>query len=148
MTGRAPQTAPSPPESEPVLPAVFLAETRNALIVGDQRTIELYRRRNQKPVRRIPVLEMMQLIAAAGGAMAKRHGFDAGTLKKALEPGYNGKIKIDPSRIDQERDLPGSDGAEQDRAAGAPAAVDEAARGRLQSVVSAVEPESNMGVEQ
>ncbi len=42
-------------DCEPVLSAMLLAEANDALIVGDQRTSKLDRRRNQKSVRRIAV---------------------------------------------------------------------------------------------
>src|SRR5277367_1464085 len=94
------QRAPSRPESEPVLPAMGLPKTRDPLIISDQWTIKLNRRRDQKPVCGIPVLEMMQLIAAAGGAIAERRGLDAGMPKESLYPSFDGKIKIDPSGVD------------------------------------------------
>jgi hypothetical protein len=51
-------------ESEPVLSTMLLAEANDPLVISDQRTGELDRRRDQKPVRRVAVLEVMELIAA------------------------------------------------------------------------------------
>ena len=112
----------SHPDGEPVLPAMLLAETRDALVIGDQRTIKLDRRRNEKPVRRVAIFQMMQLMAAAGGPMAKRRRLDAGTPEKPLDPRLDGNIEIDPSDIDQQRDLPGGDGAKENRPAVPPPA--------------------------
>lgn len=61
----------SRPDRESVLPAVLLAEPRNALIVGHQRTGELDCSCDQESVRRVAVLEMMQPIAAAGGPVGQ-----------------------------------------------------------------------------
>ena len=131
-----------------MLPAVLLAETRNALVIGDKRTSELDRRRDEEPVRRVAAFEMMQLIAAAGGPMAERRGLNAWTAEKALDPRLDGNIEIDPAGVDEQHNLPGGDGAEENRAAAAPAAVDEGARRVPQAVLPAVEPEGDMGVEE
>ena len=112
------------PTANLVLPAVVLTETRNALIIGDKPTSEFDRRRDEEPVRRVTVFEMMQLIAAAGGAMAERRRLDARTAEKALDPRLDGNIEIDPAGVDQQRNLPRRDGAEKNRTAAAPAGVD------------------------
>ncbi len=51
----------------PVLTAMLFAESNDALVIGDQQTSKLDRRRNQKPVRRVAVFEVMELIAAGCG---------------------------------------------------------------------------------
>ena len=86
-------------DCEPVLSAMLLAEADDALIVGDQRTSKLDRRRNQKSVRRIAVFEMMQLIAAGGSLVTQRHCFDAGTIEETLDPCRNGNVEVDPSGV-------------------------------------------------
>ena len=72
------------------------AEPCNALIIRDKWTGELDRGSNQKAVRWIAVLKMMQLVAAGGRLMAQWHRFDAGTLKEAPNPCLNRKVEIDP----------------------------------------------------
>src|ERR1700733_15391739 len=57
-------------DCKPVLSAMLLAEACNALVISDQRTGKLDRRSNQKSIRRVAVLEMMQLIAAGSGPVA------------------------------------------------------------------------------
>ena len=46
---------------------MLFAEANDALVISDQRTGELDRRRDQKPVRRVAVFEVMELIAAGCG---------------------------------------------------------------------------------
>jgi hypothetical protein len=46
---------------------MLLAEANDSLVISDQRTGELDRRRDQKPVRRVAVFEVMELIAAGCG---------------------------------------------------------------------------------
>jgi hypothetical protein len=96
---------------------VLLAETDDALIIGDQRTSKLDRRRNQKSVRRIAVFEMMQLVATGGSLVTQRHCFDAGTIEETLDPWRNGNVEVDPSGVNEKRNLPNRDGAEQNGAA-------------------------------
>ncbi len=86
-------------DREPVLSTMLLAETDDALIIADQRTSKLDRRRNQKSVRRIAVFEMMQLIAARGSLVTQRHCFDAGTIEETLDPFRNGNVEVDPSGV-------------------------------------------------
>lgn len=119
-----------------------------ALVVGDKRAGKFDRRRDEKPVGGVTVFEMMQAIAPAGGLKAERGRLDARTAEKALDPGFDRDIEIDPPEIDQQSNLPGGDGAQKDRAAAAPASVDEGAGRVAQAVVSAVKPEDDMGVEQ
>ena len=126
-------------DCEPVLSAMLLAEADDALIVGDQRTSKLDRRRNQESVRRIAVFEMMQLIAAGGSLVTQRHCFDAGTIEETLDPCRNGNVEVDPSGVNEKRNLPNRDGAEQNGAAVLPAAVDQGTRRSAQSVVATVE---------
>ena len=79
---------------------MLLAEADDALIViGDQWTSKLDRRRNQKSVRRIAVFEMMQLIAARGSLVTQRHCFDAGTIEETLDPFRNGNVEVNPSGV-------------------------------------------------
>ena len=96
-------------DCEPVLSAMLPAEADDALIVGDQRTSKLDRRRNQKSVRRIAVFAMMQLIAAGGSLLTQRHCFDAGTIEETLDPCRNGNVEVDPSGVKEKRDLPNRD---------------------------------------
>lgn len=72
------------------------AEARNPFIISDQRAGELDCGSNQEPIRRIAVLEMMELVAAGGSLMAEWHRFDAGTLEEAPDPSLNGNVEIDP----------------------------------------------------
>ena len=53
------------------------AEARNPFIISDQRAGELDCGSNQEPIRRIAVLEMMELVAAGGSLMAEWHRFAA-----------------------------------------------------------------------
>ncbi len=79
---------------------MLVAEADDALIViGDQWTSKLDRRRNQKSVRRIAVFEMMQLIAAGGSPVTQRHRFDAGIIEETLDPFRNGNVEVDPSGV-------------------------------------------------
>ena len=117
---------------------MLLAEADDALIIGDQRTSKLDRRRNQKSVRRIAVFEMMQLIAAADSMVTQRQCFDAGTIEETLDPCRNGNVEVDPSGVNEKRNLPNRDGAEQNGAAVLPAAVDQGTRRSAQSVVATV----------
>jgi hypothetical protein len=70
---------------EPVLSAMLLAKADDALVIGDQRTSKLDCRGNQKPVRWVAVLDVMELIAASG-LVTKRRCFDAGTIEEASDP--------------------------------------------------------------
>ncbi len=127
---------------------MLLAEADDALIIGDQRTSKLDRRRNQKPVRRIAVFEMMQLIAAGGSLVTQRHRFDSETIEETLDPCRNGNVEVDPSGVNEKSDLPNRDVAEQNGAAVLPANVDQGTRRNAQSVIATVEPEGDVGVEQ
>src|SRR5208282_5554173 len=82
----------------------------------------------------VVAFEMMQLIAATGGPMGERRGLDAGAAEKALDPRLDGNVEIDPAGVDEQRNLPGGDGAEENRAAAAPAAVNEGTRRVPQAV--------------
>jgi hypothetical protein len=93
------------------LPTVPLAETCNAIIVGDQGASEFDCGCNQKPIRWIAMLEMMQLIAARGSPVAQRHRLYTGTIHKALDPGFNGNVEIDATGVDKQRNLPSCDSA-------------------------------------
>ena len=76
-------------DCEPVLSAMLLAEADDALIIGDQRTSKLDRRRNQKSVRRTSVFKMVQLIAAGASLVTQRDswGTSAGTVRHRLVQG-------------------------------------------------------------
>ena len=107
---------------------MFLAETRDALVIGDQRTGKLDRCGDQQPIGRVAMIEMVHLIAAAGGAIAQWHCLHAWTIEEALDPGLNGKVEIDPPGVYEQRNLPGRNGAEKNAAAVLPGAVDQGAR--------------------
>jgi len=71
---------------------------------------------------------MVQLIAARSRPMVQRHRLNTGTIEKPLDSRFNGNVEIDPSGVDKQRNLPGRDGAEENRAAVSPAAVDQGTR--------------------
>lgn len=75
---------------EPVLPAVLpavpRAEARDAVVVGDERAAALDRRGDQETVRRIAVLQVVQPVAARGGAEAERGRLHARTAEEARNP--------------------------------------------------------------
>ena len=58
--------------AKPVLSAIIGGEPQNALVIGDERTVEFDRGRDQQPIRRIAVRELIKAIAAASLTMAER----------------------------------------------------------------------------
>lgn len=127
---------------------MVLEKACDAVVIRDERARKLDRGGDQQPIRRIAVLETMQLIAAGGSAMTQWHRFDAGTFDEARDPRLNRNIELDPSGIDQQRNLPGSDRTQANGSAVLPAIVDQSARRWAQAVIAAVEPEGDMRVEQ
>jgi len=71
------------------LSATSLAEARNTLVIRDQRTLKLDRCRNQKTIRRVAVLEMVQLIGGGSGPIAQGYRLDARALQETVEPCLN-----------------------------------------------------------
>jgi hypothetical protein len=49
--------------------------------------------------------------------VTQRHCFDAGTIEETLDPCRNGNVEVDPSGVNEKRDLANRDGAEQNGAA-------------------------------
>jgi len=96
-----------------------------ALIISDEGTGKLDRRGDQQPIRGIAVLQMMQPIAAGSGMVAERHRLDAGTVEKAFNPRLDGNVEVDPFRVDEQRNLPGRDGAEKNVTPVPPALIDQ-----------------------
>jgi hypothetical protein len=123
-------------------------EAQDTLVIGDQRTAELDRGCDQKSICRIAVLEVVELITPRGLTMAKRRRFDPGTLQESRDPFFNRKIELDAPGVDKECDLPKGDGAEANGSAILPATIDPSARPWAQALIAAVEPESDMRVEQ
>jgi hypothetical protein len=120
---------------------VPLAEAGDTRVIGDQRAGARDGRGDRQPVRRITVGEIMPPIGACGGAAVERRGRDAGPIEKALDPPLDRNVEFDPPGIDEERDLPGRDGAEQDGPAALPAPVDRRMGRRAQMAVAAVAPQ-------
>jgi hypothetical protein len=125
-----------------------LAEACDAIVISNQRASKLNSRCDEKPVRRIAVLEMMELIGARRRARRERSRLDAGAREKSLDPGIDGNIEIDATSIDEQSDLPGRDGAQENGSASLPAAIDQGASRCAQLVAAAVEPKRNMRVEE
>jgi hypothetical protein len=78
-----------------------LAEACDAIVIGNQRASQLDRRCDEKPIRRIAMLEMVELIGARRGAGSERDRIDAGACEKALDPGIDGNIELDAAGIDK-----------------------------------------------
>lgn len=115
-------------DREPILSAMVFAEARDRLIVGDERACKLDRGCDEKPIRRIATLEMMELIAAGSRAMAEGHCLDAWSFKKARNPVLDRNIQFDPPRIQEQRNLPDSNCTHKNGCAALPAIVDQHAR--------------------
>jgi len=110
-------------DREPILSAAVSSEACDALIIGDERAGKLDGGSDEKPICRITMLEMMKLIAAGSRVMAERHRLDTRAFEEAREPSLNGYVEFNPSRIDEQRNLPGCDGAQENCPAVPPAIV-------------------------
>jgi hypothetical protein len=119
----------------------------NSLIVSDERTREVDCCRDQKPIGRIAMFEMVQLVTPGGSAMAERNALNARIVEETVNPGINRKIEVDPSDIDKGRDLPGRHSAEENGAAPFPAAINQGARRSTQPFIPALEPKGDVGIE-
>ncbi len=64
-------------DGKPLLFSSFFTELGYAFIVSDKRTAQLYCRGDQKPVCRIPMFEVLEPVAAGGGAMGQWNAFYA-----------------------------------------------------------------------
>ena len=78
-----------------------IPKTCDAIVIGNQRASQLDRRCDEKPVRRVAVFEMMELIGARRRAGSERDRIDAWAREKALDPGIDGKIELDAAGIDE-----------------------------------------------
>lgn len=135
-------------DAEAVTIAVMLGEPFDPFVVCDQRTGKLDGRRNQEPVRRITLRQRMQAIASRRSAMAKRYCFDAWSIEKPLDPDVDRDVERDPPQINQQRDLPNTHWAEQNRPSLQPTTVDQRASRGMQADIPAVEPKDDVGIEQ
>ena len=133
---------------ETVLTAMPVGKAQDAFVVRDQRAREFDRGGNQQSIGGIAMLEVVQLVAATGGAMAERHRLDPGTTEEARHPRLDRQVQFDPPNIDEQRNFPYGNCAQADNPAISLAVIDPAARCRTQAVVPTVEPERNMRVEQ
>src|SRR5271165_4394542 len=124
------------------------AEASNALVIRDQGAVKLDCGGNEQPIRGITVLETVELIAARGCMMAQWHRRDAGTIEEALDPGFNGNVQINPPGVDEQRYLPGGDGAQVNGSAASPAVIGQSTGRRTRALVAAVKPQRDVGVEQ
>jgi len=77
------------------------AKACDAIVIGNQRASQLDRRCDEKPVRRVAVFEMMELIGARCRTGSERSRIDAGAREKAVDPGIDGKIEFDAAGIDE-----------------------------------------------
>src|SRR6266478_6274468 len=82
---------------EPVLAAVSVGEAQDALIIGDERTAEFDRGRDQEPIGRIAVRKLVKLVAPGCGAVTERRRLSAGTLQEAGDPALDREIQLDSS---------------------------------------------------
>src|SRR6185312_2078531 len=133
---------------ETVLSSVRVGKTRDPVVIGDQRARKLDCRRDEKPIRRIAMFEMMKLIGTRRDPVRDWHRRDAGAREKTLDPCVDRDIEIDTSGVDEQCDLPGSDRTQEDAAAFPPAAIDQAARRLAQPGAAAIEPKGNMRIEE
>ena len=69
--------------------------------MGDQRARELNRRRDQEPVGRIAMLELIQAIAAGSRTVGERYGLDTWTFEKSRNPRLDRQVQLDPPGIDE-----------------------------------------------
>ena len=133
---------------KPVLSAIICGEAQDALIIGNQRTGEFDRGRDQEPIRRVAMFELIETIAAGSGTMAERRRLNAGPLEEARNPCLDRKIQLDPPAVDEQSNFLDTDGTQTDGSPVLPAIVDQCTRRRTQEVVAAIEPERDMRVEQ
>ncbi len=100
-------------------------EAQNAVVIGEKRTTEFDRCRDQQPICRIAVFEMEQSVAARGRAQSERYRFDGRALQKPLDPTLNRNIEFDTAKIDQERNFPDADRAEPNQTSALSAIIDQ-----------------------
>lgn len=115
-------------DDKAILSTVLSAKARDAVVICDQRTGEFDRGRNQEAVGQVAMFEMMKLVGASGRVDGKGGRLDTGPPEEAFHPAIDRKIEIDPSAINEQRDFPGGDRAQKNRAAIAPAIVDQCTR--------------------
>ena len=90
---------------------MIATEARDAIVICDQRAGEFDRRRDQEPIRRITMFQVMKLIGPRGGTHIERGRLDSRTLNEPFHPRLDRNIKVDPPAIDKQRNFPGGDGA-------------------------------------
>src|SRR5579864_3977045 len=128
-------------DAKSVPAAVPFGKALDPLVIGHQWAGKLDCSRDQKSIGWIPVLEVMAVVGAAGGVAAERHGLDAGSVEKPLDPSLGREIELDMPGIDKQRNLPGGDGTEVDRAAGLPVSVNQRTGRAGKARVAAIEPQ-------
>ena len=83
------------------MPTSPLTEAGDTLVIGDQRTRKLDRCGYQQTIRRIALLEMMQLIGTRSRSPAQGYRLYARALKKTLDPCLDREIEINPPQVDK-----------------------------------------------
>jgi len=97
------------PGRERVLSAIVCREAQNSLIIGNQRTSKFDRGRDQKPIRRVAMFELVKTITAGSGTMAERCRLDTRPLEEPRDPCLDRKIQLDPPAVDEQRNFPDAD---------------------------------------
>jgi hypothetical protein len=127
-------------DRKPLLPPAFFTELGYAFIVSDKRTVQFYRRGDQKPVRWIPIFEMLEPVAAGGGVMCQRYALYTWPVQETLNPIIDRNIELNPSCIDEQGDFPGRHRTEEYCSAILPAIVDQGPGRTTQPIIAAIEP--------
>src|SRR5262245_31878751 len=90
----------------------------------------------------------MKFIGVGSRTIAEGNTFDTQPTDKALNPCLNRNVEIDPPGIDEQRNLPRGDRAQENRSAATPAIVDQVPRRGTQAVIAAIEPEDDVRIKQ
>ena len=133
---------------KPVPAAIFLGKPSDPRIVCDQWTAEIDRRRDEQAIGGIPMFEFSKPICHGRRGYAQGCALNPGHPDQTLDPRLDGPIQYHASPIDQLSDLPDGYRTDQDFATPPPTVVDQRARIRTETFVPAIEPESDVRIEQ